>query len=241
MKYSAHISGVSILLISLSSTQAFARDTDEEYLWRNSSGYVGIEPYIGSVTTSVTQPAGMGASAPAAAETQAFSRTRGQLHLHTGFYAAETMFKTLLGFEFRVALGYGGSYTQESKFNFRTDILASYALFRWKKVLPGRIVFAPGFGYDYDGSVPSKYNSRGNLILGGRVVVYPTEKIDARITYDYATSGSGNDVSSTEHQFNLGINYTWFGAAARLQFTRIAFDAVTVNDVIMGGSLGINF
>jgi hypothetical protein len=226
-----------------------AKDVDEEYLWRNHSGFVSLEPYFDSISASTAAPAGTTAPGPGTPgqnatvppEQTSFSTTRAQIALHAGFYAAETMFKTLLGFEFKAALGYGGSYDESSRFNVRGDIMASYALFRWKKVVPGRLVFAPGVGYGYEGNLPSKYSSRSFVLLGGRVVLYPSEQLDVRVTYDFASGGASDGVNVREHQFNVGANYTWFGASARLQLNRVTFDAVTVNDTVIGAAVGLTF
>jgi hypothetical protein len=231
---------------------AHAKDSDDEYLWRNHSGFVGIEPYMDNVSASApvvpaTPQPGPRSSSTAAPVTLAtpeqtsFSTLRAQVAAHFGFYAAETMFKTLLGFEFKFALGYGGSYDENARFNFRGDIMASYALFRWNKLMPGRVIFAPGFGYSFDGNLPSKYSNRSHVLLGGRIILYPSEQLDLRLTYDFALGGASQGVSIREHQFNVGANYTWFGASARLQLNRIAFDAVTVQDTVLGGALGIAF
>jgi hypothetical protein len=227
---------------------ASARATgDQKSLWGNHSGVLVAEPYVISGTLPAgfvapnTEASTAGVAAGAGGAATSYSRTRVQLSLHAGFYAAETMFKTLLGFEFKAMLGYGSRFQKEadSNVNFRMDMLASYALFRWRGALPGRFVFAPGVGVDTDSGRPYQagyvYPS-----LGGRVIVHPGKALDARVTYDFIPSVSG-DLRMVEHQFGAGFNYKALAIGARLQLNRIAYGPTTSTETSLAGSAGFAF
>jgi hypothetical protein len=243
-RYLSIASGLLLATCVLAATSpAHAKDPDlEKTLWGNHSGYLGIEPSFtsGSIpgTVPVAQP---GVPAPVAQPALDYSRTRAQLVFHAGAFAAQTMFKTLLGFETKGAIGYGAGATKdaESNTNFRLDFMASYALFRWKGPLPGRLIFAPGLGIDSD---PGRSYSTtfGYATIGARLVAHPGKDLDVRVLYDLVPN-VGGAVSVTQHQFNFGLNYKAFAAGARMQLNRVRPAGPAFTETVLGGHIGIAF
>ena len=137
-----------------------------------------------------------------------YTRTGAMAEFTFGGFFQEDYFKTLIGLEGQFALGYQGensfgsaptpmaipgqpapvaltapySDADNSAYYVRCDAVFTYGLFRWKKVLPGRLVMGAGGGFEAAPRYRGGEGGEGYALLLGRLQLFPSETLGVHLT-----------------------------------------------------------
>ena len=159
-----------------------------------------------------------------------------------GGFFEEDYFKTLVGLELQVALGYqgGNSYgaapppammpvpgqaapaapyvDPTSGFYMRGDVAFTYGLIRWKRVLPGRVVMGAGGGFEAGPRLRGGEGGQGYALLFGRLQLWPSESVGLHLTAATTVGSYRLEALGSIADWTLG---------ARARFTSPARDDLT--------------
>ena len=170
-----------------------------------------------------------------------FTRKGAQLEYRIGAFFDEDYFKTLIGVEGQFALGYQGEnaykavppvmmtpvpgvpvmpavaapppYANDgSAFYLRCDGVFTYGLFRWKKVLPGRIVMGAGGGFEYAPRFRGGEGGEGYALLLGRLQLWPSEVVGVHLTAATTVGSYRLEALTSFGGWTLGARARWLNA-----------------------------
>ena len=137
-----------------------------------------------------------------------YTRTGAVAEFTVGGYFAEDYFKTLIGMEGQFALGYQGensfgaapapivmpgqpvpvapaapySDADKSAYYLRMDGVFTYGLFRWNRVIRGRLVMGAGGGFEAAPRYRGGEGGEGYALLLGRLQLFPSETMGIHLT-----------------------------------------------------------
>ncbi|MES1179439.1 MAG: hypothetical protein ABUL62_34300 [Myxococcales bacterium] len=135
-----------------------------------------------------------------------YTRKAGLAEFRIGGFFDEDYFKTLIGLELQVALGYQGSNSYgaapppavvpvagtpaptapyvdpTSGFYMRGDVAFTYGLVRWNRVIPGRVVMGAGGGFEAGPRLRGGEGGQGYALLFGRLQLWPSESLGLHLT-----------------------------------------------------------
>lgn len=135
-----------------------------------------------------------------------YTRKAGIAEFRIGGFFEEDYFKTLIGGELQVGLGYQGSndygappapvmvpgqptqtvtapYVDPSSgFYLRMDAAFTYGLVRWKSALPGRVVMGAGGGFEAGPRLRGGEGGSGYALLFARLQLWPAESLGLHLT-----------------------------------------------------------
>ena len=170
-----------------------------------------------------------------------YTRKGAQLEYRIGGFFEEDYFKTLIGLEGQFGLGYQGDNSFDtvpapvvmpvpgapamppvaavqpygsggSAFYLRCDAAFTYGLFRWKKVLPGRIVMGAGGGFEYAPRFRGGEGGEGYALLLGRLQLWPSETVGIHLTAATTVGSYRLEALGSIDGWTLGARARWLNA-----------------------------
>jgi len=153
-----------------------------------------------------------------------------------GGFLEEDYFKTLIGLELQVALGYQGSNSYgaappvaaipgeptpmpsapyvdpTSGFYMRGDATFDYGLVRWNKLIPGRIVLGAGGGFEAGPRLRGGEGGQGYAILFGRLQLWPAEVVGLHFTGTTTVGSYRVEALGSIDGWTLGGRVRWVNA-----------------------------
>jgi len=136
-----------------------------------------------------------------------YTRKAGLAEFRIGGFFEEDYFKTLIGLELQVALGYQASNAYgaapppamtmpgeptpapsapyvdpTSGFYMRGDVAFTYGLVRWRSILPGRVVLGAGGGFEAGPRLRGGEGGQGYALLFGRLQLWPSDLLGLHLT-----------------------------------------------------------
>jgi len=161
-----------------------------------------------------------------------YTRKAGLAEFRFGGFFDEDYFKTLIGLELQVALGYQASNSYgaapppalmpapgapaatetyvdpTSGFYMRGDVAFTYGLVRWHHVLPGRVVMGAGGGFEAGPRLRGGEGGQGYALLFGRLQLWPSDSLGLHLT-------AATTVGTYRLEALGSISSFMFGARAR--------------------------
>lgn len=165
-----------------------------------------------------------------------YTRQAGLAEFRIGGFLEEDYFKTLVGLELQVALGYQGSNSYgaapprmavpgepaptntppyvdpTSGFFMRGDVSFDYALIRWSKLLPGRIVLGAGGGFEAGPRLRGGEGGQGYALLLGRLQLWPSEVVGLHFTAATTVGSYRLEALGSIDGWTLGGRCRWLNA-----------------------------
>ncbi|MEO6599064.1 MAG: hypothetical protein ABIQ16_04275 [Polyangiaceae bacterium] len=155
-----------------------------------------------------------------------------------GGYFAEDYFKTLIGLEGQFALGYQGensfgavpapvvvpgqpvpitptapySDADHSAYYLRVDGVFTYGLFRWNRVVRGRLVLGAGGGFEAAPRFRGGEGGEGYALLLGRLQLFPSETVGVHLTGATTVGSYRLEALINFDSWTLGGRARWLNA-----------------------------
>ena len=166
-----------------------------------------------------------------------YTRKAALAEFRIGGFFEEDYFKTLVGAELQVALGYQGndSYgaapppammpapgapattapyvNPTSGFYMRGDVAFTYALIRWNRALPGRVVMGAGGGFEAGPRLRGGEGGQGYALLFGRLQLWPSESVGLHFTAATTVGSYRLEALGSIDGWTLGARARWTSPA----------------------------
>ena len=168
-----------------------------------------------------------------------------------GGFFEEDYFKTLIGLEGQFALGYQGensfgaaptpmaipgqpaplavapySDSDHSAYYLRCDAVFTYGLFRWNKVMRGRLVMGAGGGFEAAPRFRGGEGGEGYALLLGRLQLFPSETVGVHLTGATTVGSYRLEALVNIDSWTLGGRARWLNAIHTDQTQERQFELV---------------